>query len=89
MSVIILRLLVKSLGAPVAYRQEVIRKLDVHQLVGATEIAERLGVSRGQVVHNWRARFADFPDPVHELAMGLLWYWPDVAEWAAAHGKGD
>ena len=63
------------------------RKLDVNHLVGATEIAQRLGLSRGQVVHNWRARFADFPEPVHELAMGLLWYWPDVEEWARTTGR--
>jgi predicted DNA-binding transcriptional regulator AlpA len=80
---------VKLLVACLAYRQEMVRKLDVQQLVGATEIAERLGVSRGQVVHNWRARFGDFPEPVHELAMGMLWYWPEVAEWASAHGKGN
>jgi predicted DNA-binding transcriptional regulator AlpA len=72
----------------VAYVQFVPRKLDVEQLVGATEIAERLGLSRGQVVHTWRARFADFPEPERVLAMGLLWYWPDVAAWASTHGKG-
>lgn len=65
------------------------RKLDVEQFVGATEIAERLGVSRGQVVHNWRARFDDFPAPAFELAMGMVWYWPEVRRWAASHGKAE
>jgi hypothetical protein len=63
------------------------RKLDVNQLVGATEIATRLGLSRGQVVHTWRARFDDFPEPAIELAMGLIWYWPEIETWAKLHGR--
>jgi chromosome partitioning protein len=71
-----------------AYVQAVRRNVEAKELVGATEIAALLGVSRGQVIHNWRARFGDFPEPVRELAMGLIWYWPDVAAWASAHDKG-
>ena len=52
------------------------------ELVGAAEIAERLGVGKSTVVHDWRRRHADFPAPVSELSMGLLWYWPDVEAWA-------
>jgi predicted DNA-binding transcriptional regulator AlpA len=63
------------------------RKLDVDQLVGAAEIAERLGVARPQVVHSWRRRHADFPKPVAELQQALIWYWPDVADWATKSGR--
>lgn len=57
------------------------------QLVGAAEIAERLGASRTQVVHMWRVRHPDFPQPVARLAMGLVWAWPDVEEWARKTGR--
>ena len=60
------------------------RLIDPRQLVGAAEIAERLGVARSQTIHVWRARHADFPEPVAELRQAMIWYWPDVAEWARA-----
>jgi hypothetical protein len=55
-------------------------------LVGIHEIAHRCGVS-GPAVSNWVTRFADFPTPVVELAMGSVWSWPDVRGWAIAHGR--
>lgn len=57
------------------------------QLVGATEIAERLGLSLPQTVHLWRARYPDFPDPIAVLKMGMIWYWPDVEAWAKDTGR--
>jgi hypothetical protein len=54
----------------------------VDDLVGAAEIAERLGVARPQVVHEWRRRYADFPVQVAELSMGLVWSWTEIAAWA-------
>jgi hypothetical protein len=58
------------------------RRLDVDELVGATEIAERLGLAQPQTVHSWRQRYPDFPSPVVTLKQALVWYWPDVARWA-------
>ena len=58
------------------------RKVDVEQLVGSAEIAERLGVARHQVVHSWRRRYEDFPKPVVTLKQAMLWNWPDVEAWA-------
>ena len=63
------------------------RKLDVDLIVGAAEIAERLGVARPQVVHDWRRRHADFPQPVAVVSRVGLWYWPDVERWARATGR--
>ena len=63
------------------------RQIDLSDLVGVPEIADRLGVKRLQVVHNWRYRHPDFPDPVLELRQGLIWYWPDVEDWAARTGR--
>lgn len=63
------------------------RRLDAEHLVGAAEIAARLGVKRPQVVHDWRRRYEDFPDPVAHLRQALVWYWPDVERWARATGR--
>lgn len=57
------------------------------QLVGAAEIAERIGVKRPQVVHDWRRRYADFPEPVAQLRQALVWAWPDVQAWARRTGR--
>lgn len=56
-------------------------------LVGASEIAKRLGVKQPQAVHLWRRRYDDFPEPVAQLDMGFVWNWPDVERWAKATGR--
>jgi hypothetical protein len=63
------------------------RRVDVDQLVGAWEIADRLSVARPQVVHEWRRRHDDFPEPVVELRQVLIWHWPDVEKWAESTGR--
>lgn len=53
-------------------------------LLGLSEIAELLGVSRqraGQLVRD----YADFPPPVAELASGRIWETAAVETWANAH----
>jgi predicted DNA-binding transcriptional regulator AlpA len=63
------------------------RRLDVDQLVGAAEIAERVAVKRSTVIHDWRHRHDDFPQPVLRLRGVLIWYWPDVERWARRTGR--
>ena len=63
------------------------RRLDVEQLVGVTEIADRLGVASPARIHDWRRRYKDFPKPEVSLAMGLVWYWPDIRKWAKRTGR--
>jgi transposase-like protein len=63
------------------------RKVEVDNLVGAAEIAKRLGVARPNVVHDWRRRHADFPEPVAHLRQALVWNWPDVERWARMTGR--
>ena len=63
------------------------RKLDADDLVGAAEIAERLGVAQVQTVHTWRRRYDDFPEPVARLKQALIWSWPDVLAWARSTGR--
>lgn len=63
------------------------KSVDVDDLVGAAEIAERLGLASSSVVRDWRRRYADFPTPVLTLRMGPVWRWPDVEAWATATGR--
>jgi predicted DNA-binding transcriptional regulator AlpA len=63
------------------------KKVDVNDLVGAHEIANRLGVARPQVIHEWRRRHLDFPEPVATLRSALIWDWSDIRAWAKATGR--
>jgi len=64
------------------------RQVDANELVGAAEIARRLpSIARPQVVHDWRRRHDDFPEPVAHLDAALIWYWPDVEDWARRSGR--
>lgn len=65
----------------------VTRKVAVEDLVGAAEIAARLGMRQNHTVHEWRKRYADFPAPIAELAMGHVWSWTEVARWAKRTGR--
>lgn len=64
----------------------VARKVDVSELVGAAEIADRLGIDR-KSVHQLRQRHDDFPDPVARLRQAMVWAWPDVEAWARRTGR--
>ena len=63
------------------------RKVDVDDLVAAADIARRLGVGKSTVVHDWRYRHPDFPQPVTKVGSVLIWAWPDVEAWAKATGR--
>lgn len=56
-------------------------------LVGAHEIAERLGLSHVQSVHTLRKRHKDFPEPIASLKTALIWDWREVERWAIATGR--
>jgi predicted DNA-binding transcriptional regulator AlpA len=63
------------------------RSVMVTDLVGATEIAHRLGMGKASVVHDWIGRHPDFPEPIARLKAGHVWAWPDVEAWARATGR--
>ena len=63
------------------------KKVDVDDLVGAAEIADRLGLARSTVVHDWRYRHPDFPKPVAQLRTAMVWAWPDIEAWAKKTGR--
>ena len=59
----------------------------MNDLVGATEIAERLGLSHSQSLHTMRHRHPDFPEPVATLQRAHVWAWSDIEAWAKATGR--
>lgn len=63
------------------------RRVDACDLVGAHEIAMRLQVARPQVVHEWRKRHYDFPQPLVCLHAALVWDWAEVERWAFCTGR--
>jgi len=63
------------------------REVDIDLLVDATAIAERMGFARPQAVHNWRARYPEFPKPIAEFGKSTLWSWPDVEDWVKRSGR--
>lgn len=67
------------------------RRVDVDQLVGAREIAARLGFKRTQVVHYFLRSDDSFPAPVFSITDtqggARVWYWPDVERWARRTGR--
>ena len=61
--------------------------VDPDHLVGAAEIAQRLGLAHPETVHNWRRRHPEFPQPVATVGNVSVWSWPDVEAWARATGR--
>jgi predicted DNA-binding transcriptional regulator AlpA len=57
----------------------------IPELVGATEIADLLGVTRQRVQQ--LANEAGFPAPVAILKMGKVWVLDDVRAWAERTGR--
>lgn len=57
------------------------------RLVGAHEIAERLGITHSQTIHTLRKRHSDFPEPIATLKTALIWDWRDIERWAKATGR--
>lgn len=55
------------------------------ELVGSSEVAEMLGISKQSLV-NWRNRAGNFPEPVAELKSGPVWQREVIMNWAAAAG---
>lgn len=59
----------------------------MEDLVGAAEIAERLGLAHRESVHTYRRRYSDFPEPVANLRQALVWDWSEVETWARNTGR--
>lgn len=57
----------------------------MHHLVGLSEIAELLGVSRARA--DQLARQVGFPQPEAVITAGRIWRREDVEKWAQATGR--
>ena len=68
-------------------RRHLAVKVDVRELVGTAEIAERLRLADPRTVHSWRRRYKDFPKPIANLRHALVWAWSDVERWARRTGR--
>jgi hypothetical protein len=60
----------------------------VKNLLGASDIADRLGFDHGTSVNNLRRRHASFPEPVAIInGTHQVWDWSEVEAWAKANGR--
>jgi predicted DNA-binding transcriptional regulator AlpA len=59
-------------------RDRFVRASDI---VGAKDIAQRLGLAQPQSVSGPRRRHDDFPQPIAGLGKALVWAWLDVEAW--------
>jgi predicted DNA-binding transcriptional regulator AlpA len=57
-------------------------QINPKDIVGAREIAKRLGRAHSTIVHSWHRRLKDFPKPIAVLSVGKLWDWKEVEAWA-------
>ena len=57
-------------------------EIDPEDVVTASQIAKRFGLSRN-AVFNWIARYPDFPGPVLKTEVVRLWSWAAVEAWAS------
>lgn len=59
------------------------RKVDVDDLIDATQVAELLGLSSPNAVSVYHRRYEDFPDPLLAPASGRCHFWDraDIQAW--------
>ena len=60
------------------------RKVDVDDLLDASQVAELLGLSSPNAVSVYHRRYEDFPSPVLVPPSGRCQFWhrPDVEAWS-------
>lgn len=60
------------------------RKVDLDDLLDATQVAELLGLSSRGAVSVYRQRYEDFPGPVLERQSGRCQFWlrSDIDAWS-------
>ena len=62
--------------------------VNVKDLIGASEVAEILGLSHHNSVSTYMQRYDDFPAPVLEKSNGRirLWLRSEIEKWNYEHG---
>ncbi|MDQ3351204.1 MAG: hypothetical protein M3501_04495 [Actinomycetota bacterium] len=59
-------------------------RVDLAELLDASEVAALLGLSHRNSVSVYRKRHADFPEPVVAKSRCLLWRRADVEAWSGS-----
>jgi hypothetical protein len=60
----------------------------VSDLLGASDLADRLGFDHVSSIHKLRRRHASFPEPITVInGTHQIWKWPDVEAWGKANGR--
>lgn len=59
-------------------------KVDLTDLLNASEVAEVLGLSQRSAVGTYRSRYPSFPEPVMVKGTCVLWHRPEVEAWMKA-----
>lgn len=72
---------------PRNYSRHVGKRVDVEYLVGAHEIAKRLGLKNPHTIHVWRTRHKDFPKPVAKLKTAMIGDWAEISAWISSTGR--
>jgi predicted DNA-binding transcriptional regulator AlpA len=62
-------------------------KVEVGDLLNATEVAEVLGLSHRTAIATYRSRYPDFPTPVMTKGKCVLWLRADIRAWATARAR--
>ncbi len=64
-------------------------RVRTEDLIGASEVAQLLGLSHHNSVTTYLRRYADFPRPVVDLSESRvrLWLRPEIVAWARETGR--
>ncbi len=73
------------------YACRVARRVDIDDLIDATEVAEILGLSHRNTVSLYQKRYPDMPRPVIDFGGGRckLWLRSEISHWAKSSGRDD
>jgi predicted DNA-binding transcriptional regulator AlpA len=62
-------------------------KVQIKNLVGSGDIAQRLGLKSAGVVRVLRKRHADFPKPITKVNSVYVWDWRSVKKWSESRNR--
>lgn len=71
--------------------QVVGRRIDIDDLIDATDVAEIIGLAQSNSVYVYQRRYPDMPRPVLDRgpSRAKLWLRPEIEAWTRRRGKPD
>lgn len=61
-------------------------RFNTADIVDAAEIARRADVAV-TTVYKWKQRHPSFPEPIQDLSVGPIYWWPEVQKWLQEREK--